>query len=82
MENRNNVDSNFKNYLINLKNLLFIYLYQFLISLKIVFSSFIHRLIALFHPEKSIKNQIVLITGSGGYLGKKKKILKKLKFSE
>ncbi|RMZ94574.1 epidermal retinol dehydrogenase 2-like, partial [Brachionus plicatilis] len=69
-ENRNNVDSNFKNYLINLKNLLFIYLYQFLISLKIVFSSFIHRLIALCHPEKSIKNQIVLITGSGGYLGR------------
>lgn len=71
MEKQNQIDSNNKTYLQNIKNLLSIYLYHILISLKIILSSFLNRLICTFSPEKSIKNQIVLITGSGGYLGKR-----------
>lgn len=72
MENQNNSDSNYRKNLQNIKNILTIYLYHLLISLQIVLSSFFTRFVAIFSPEKSIKNQIVLITGSGGYLGNKR----------
>lgn len=71
MDEQKKIGSNHKIYLRNIKNLLSIYLYHILISVKIILSSLFNRLIGILCREKSIKNQIVLITGSGGYLGNK-----------
>lgn len=58
MENQKKTDSKYKIILENIKNLLSIYLYHFLISLQIVSSSIFSRILAIFSPEKSIKNQL------------------------
>ena len=69
MEKKYFEDENFIDNLYHLKSLLQYYSNCFYSYFKILISSYFCWLLQIFKGEKSIEDEVVLITGSGGYLG-------------